>query len=547
MSSYHSSFTYLGKNSTNDFKWIISHFEADVGTSDTGLSTESIYTTSADGTYRNLYGTKYAGAEPIHITVIKQDGSDFSIDDNRKALKWLTGAKTDSWLDLYVGEEIKYRMRGHVQNVLQYKMDARIVGLTIIFESASPFAFSSVKSISKTVSSTGTTIKIQNDTDDIYNYTRMKTVYTNGSSKGSLVITNTTTGDETTVSNIAAKEIITLDTNDMATSDKKTRILGSDFNYVFPRLAPGENSLTVKGNGSIEFYYYYCIKIGDMAIDLNAVSDPICDESNNIVIDMLDWNRITNTPRTLAGYGIADAYNKSSVYNKTEIDNKVSDVVRQIGSIASLVSQWSDDLSADYYNKEDIDDKFYDFYNKIEIRGNYYNKTEIDSKVSNVVQQVNSIASLVAKCSVDLNNDYYNKTYIDDMFYTKPEIKDDYYNKAEINKTTDGIKVKVQNNASLISSVVSDLSKNYYTKANINDSYYNKTQIDDIISGLTFDSSGDIGSSVMWSQIINKPTMLSEYGVESEVQEMINKSIADAQISIDEAELDAMLNEVLWN
>lgn len=132
MSSYHSSFSYLEKNSANDFHWIISHFDADSGESETGLSTESIYTASPDGTSRNLYGTKYSGPEPVRITVIKQDGSDWTVNDNRTALKWLTGAKSDSWLDLYIEDEVKYRMLGHVQNVLQYKMDARIIGLSLI-------------------------------------------------------------------------------------------------------------------------------------------------------------------------------------------------------------------------------------------------------------------------------------------------------------------------------------------------------------------------------------------------------------------------------
>lgn len=595
MSSYHSSFIYLNQNS-RDYGWIISHFDADSGESETGLSTESIYTASYDGTSRNLYGTKYTGAEPIRITVIKQDGSDFSIKDNRRALKWLTGAKTDSWLDLYIGDEMKCRVRGHVQNVLQYKMDARIVGLTIVFESASPFAFSSPQVISQSVSGEKK-ITIANDTDDVYNYTPMKTTYTNGGNKENVVITNETTGDETKIYNVAANEVITLDTNQMITSDKDVRIFGTDFNFIFPRLAAGVNTLTVNGNGNIKFEYYYCIKIGDMAIDLNAVSDPICDEFDHIKIDMLDWNRISNTPRTLAGYGITDAYTMSSVYNKEEIDSQVSGLTHQVESIASLVSEWSNDLSTDYYNKTETDAKFYskteiednyydksdideqiedldfdiqsnaslissvatdltnNYYNKEHIQSNYYNKNairndiytkqEIDKKIDDIEGDIQSNASVISAVSSDLAKNYYDKTHIENKYHDKTAIRDIVYTKQEIDEKIDDITFEVQSNASLISSISSDLRSDYYNKSNIEDKYYSKKQVDDIIANLTYDPVTGTGLQVIWSQIVGKPTTLSEYGVKSEVQELIDKSIAEVQVAIDESELNAMLNEIL--
>ena len=330
MSSYHSSFSYLGKNSVSDFNWIIAHFDADNGESETGYATESIYTASSDGTTRNLYGTKYSGPEPVRITVIKPDGADWTIEDNRRALKWLTGAKSDSWLDLYIDNDPRYRMLGHVQNVLQYKMDARIVGLVIVFESASPFAFSSLQTLEYTILKEldeseeirKTTFTIDNPSDDNYTFVNMKTTYTNtDTSAGALVaITNKTINETTTIRNLAQNETVTLHNNQSITSDNTTRIFGNDFNFIFPRLAPGINEFEVIGAGSLKFEYSYFIKIGDMATELNAVSDSICDEFGNIQIDMLNWNRISNTPNTLQCYGITDAYPISSVYNKNEIN-----------------------------------------------------------------------------------------------------------------------------------------------------------------------------------------------------------------------------------
>ena len=64
----------------------------------------------------------------------------------------------------------------------------------------------------------------------------------------------------------------------------------------------------------------YCIKVGDCVSGLNASSDPICDESGKIILDTLPWARISDTPSTLSGYGIINAYTKS------EVDNKIANV-----------------------------------------------------------------------------------------------------------------------------------------------------------------------------------------------------------------------------
>lgn len=417
MSSYNSSFSYLGKNSATDFKWIISHFDADSGESETGLSTESIYTASADGTSRNLYGTKYSGPEPVRITVIKQGGGDWTIGDNRQALKWLTGAKSDSWLDLYIGDEVRYRMLGHVQNVLQYKMDARIVGLVIVFESASPFAFSSPQIVSKYINGEDT-FDVDNPSDDNYTFVKMKTSYAN--SKGtSVTIVNETTDEITQISNLVANEMVTLNSNQSIISDKPGRVFGNNFNFIFPRLAPGTNKFTVIGTGNITFEYSYFIKIGDMATDINAVSDRICDDFGNIQLDMLDWSRVSNTPNTLSGYGITDAYPASSVYNKNEINDKMGDLKDIVDSTASLISNISSDLANDYYDKADIDSMLENF-----TQADVYTKSEIDEKFANMdVPEI----------------DAYTKAEVDKKFDEIYASDQDTYTKAEIDEKLNNI------------------------------------------------------------------------------------------------------------
>ena len=339
MSSYHNSFTYLGKNSKDDFGWIICHFSdnADSGEIDTFLSTSAIYSDSYDGTRQRFYGTKYDTVAEIQITVIKQDGTDFGIVDNRNALRWLTGSRQATWMDFYIGEEAKYRLLGHVKSVSQYKMDAKIVGFVITFESVSPYGYSSLQTVSQSLTGVET-LNISCDSDDMYSYVQMNTTFTNTGSSGSLTITNNETGDVTKVTGLVANEVVSMSDNMVITSDKPSKTFGDTFNFVFPRLVAGNNSLTIEGKGNITFEYITPVKLGNIAIDINSVTDPICDDNGNIQVDTLDWNRITNTPTTLAGYGISDAYTKA------EVDNKIANVT--INNV---------------YTKDEVDEMFLSF------------------------------------------------------------------------------------------------------------------------------------------------------------------------------------------
>lgn len=319
MSSYHTSFTYLGKNSYDDFKLQIVHFESgDDGEVDSYLSQESVYADSYRGTKRTLYGTKYSDVAKLDITVMKPDGGEFGIEKTREIYKWLTGANQYSWMDLYVGDEVKYRMLCFAQNVRPYKIDSRIVGFIITMESNSPWCYSPLQTVSQTITGEETLI-INNLSDDMYSFTAMNTIFENENSED-LIIINNTLGEYTQVSNLAAKETITLSDNLMITSDNTTHIFGDYFNYVWPRLKSGENSFTITGKGKITFQYIYCIKVGDCVSGLNASSDPVCNESGEIILDQLPWNRISDTPSSIYGYGITDAYTKS------EVDQKIANV-----------------------------------------------------------------------------------------------------------------------------------------------------------------------------------------------------------------------------
>lgn len=330
MSSYHSSFTYLNKNSHDDYKWCIVHFDSgDSGETDSFLAVESVGTSMYDGTKTLLYGTKYSETAIMNISIMKQDGTDFTLAETRKALSWLTGAKQNSWLDLYIADEVKYRMLGHVQDVKPYKLDSRIVGLTIIFESASPYAYSSLQNVEVELNGE-TVVTLSNGSDDLYAYTHMNVEYKNVSGN-SLVIVNNTIGEETKVVDIAVNETITLSDNMMITSDNNNRVFGSSFNFVFPRLVAGDNEFTINGNGTIAFKYIYPIKVADAIGELNIITDPICDDDFNIILDTLPFSRISDLPNNF------QAYNIQNVYSKVEVDALVAGIEIDENELAAML------------------------------------------------------------------------------------------------------------------------------------------------------------------------------------------------------------------
>lgn len=349
MSVYHNSFNYLGKNSKNDMGLIVSHLDnSDSGEVETFMSMDPVYTDNYLGSRRIDYGAKYNSVAVFNITVIKQSGGDFSVQEIRDCLKWLTGAQSNSNLDLLVNDEVKYSFTGRFTNASHYKMDARTIGLILEFTSIAPFAYSAPQVIEQTITGSET-LQINCDTDDLYSYVYMKTTYTN-TDGDSVIIQNTTVGDSTEISKLATNEVVTLDNNMMITSDKTERVFGNDFNFTFPRLQAGLNELAITGTGAVKFEYIVPVKLGNVAIDINTSSDPICDDSGAITIEMLPWSRITETPTTLAGYKIQDAYTKS------EVDTKISNItVGNVYTKTEIDSMLENFVSDEVYTKEEVD------------------------------------------------------------------------------------------------------------------------------------------------------------------------------------------------
>ena len=375
MSSYHTSFSYNNKKSLEDYNLMIVAFEPDNGFTDSFLSMDNISDDYYDGTKRFDYGSKYNTSAEIKITVIKKGGGDMRLNEFRSYAKWLTGARVNSWLDMYVGDTIVYSFLGKFINLEQYKLDARTVGFRATFSSVSPWAYSapqdfgcsltqilfldngvlrkdpddsmSIDESGVLYNSTGAcfcinddgvvyieseevTAKINNASDDLYSYIYLDIEFKNQGCSH-LSINNQTLNEITEVENLQANDIIYLNSKQFITAysknqltgelENQNKVFGDDFNFVWPRLSPGINDFVINGNGNgtVKFTYRYPMKVGDCAMDI-SIDGGSGDCGDIAPYDTIKWENIIGTPTTIRGYGITDAY------TITEVDNKIDNI-----------------------------------------------------------------------------------------------------------------------------------------------------------------------------------------------------------------------------
>ena len=327
MASYHTKFKYKNKDSFEE-NLIIVAFEPDEGFKDSFLAMENISDDYYDGTKKFNYGSKYSSSAEVQITVIKQDGTDMTMQEFRNYAKWLTGARVDSWLDMYVGNTFVYSFLGKFTNFEHYKYDGRSLGIRLTFSSISPWAYSAPQPFNCTIGQSITIVddtilkskdsefgltddgilsvdksnqnmsfnimdngmlyvdttyykEIINETDDAYTYTYLDIDYVNETSS-EISIENKTLGEKTIIKGIDPHEIVSITSKQFIVSygldedDNRVRNteknFGDDFNFVWPRLAPGKNDFYIYGSGKgvAKFTYRYPMKIGDCAIDIDV-------------------------------------------------------------------------------------------------------------------------------------------------------------------------------------------------------------------------------------------------------------------------------------
>ena len=311
-------------HSSLDFDLYVScAFDSDEGETDTYLTREAVASESYRGEFKRIHNFKYTETFNPKFTFIKNDFSDFTLEETRKVLKWLTGSSNASFLSVYEDDSnvLDFEILGGFSDISLYKLgNGRTVGIVATFESAFPYALSPLKTITKDVSDpTDNVIKIDIDSDEpesvvyprvtiqqnsspviqinhamtdsdewlsgcVYHYDGIyywtdihgkHNLSTNNSEfeTTGVVITNTYIDDDKNTKQVATKiinnipdETVILDgANKVVLSNRSGgRIFGDDFiDWTWLPLFDGENTISVTGNCIVTLEYRTPVKCGE--------------------------------------------------------------------------------------------------------------------------------------------------------------------------------------------------------------------------------------------------------------------------------------------
>lgn len=232
---YHPKISFHGQTNY-DLELIVSTFNPDNGEVDSYLDMEPVYTDSYDGTIRTDYGAKYKSVATPSITFIEVNGSDINPYKVRNVLRWLTGSRKNSWMDVCDKDgEIVCSYLGRFTDVKLQKEDARVIGIVAYFTSVSPWAYSKVQSPVSVNLNGETEFAIDNLSDDLYSYVYPKISFKNGKNQNKFSITNSTIVEGNAVEHF------------IGNGEKKEYKLD---NYFY-----NDSSVTIDGNKTTQYKY----------------------------------------------------------------------------------------------------------------------------------------------------------------------------------------------------------------------------------------------------------------------------------------------------
>lgn len=118
------------------------------------LSRKAVTTETYNGAFRRSYGMKYDEVFAPQFTLMKRDFEDFTFEEQRAVLAWLTSKHTASYMDVYMTDNDvatdspTYCLLGGVAEIETYKLgNNRTVGVVFTFESLYPYALSPLQVI----------------------------------------------------------------------------------------------------------------------------------------------------------------------------------------------------------------------------------------------------------------------------------------------------------------------------------------------------------------------------------------------------------------
>ena len=144
--------------------------DSDNGETSTYLNREAVVSESYDGRYKRISNFKYTETFAPKFSFFKKDLGDFTMDEVRIVLKWLTSNDKTALLETYYDDSnvVGWASIGGWVEIQTYKIaNNRTIAITAVWDSISPFALSDLYTVTKTISSaTDNKIIININTDD---------------------------------------------------------------------------------------------------------------------------------------------------------------------------------------------------------------------------------------------------------------------------------------------------------------------------------------------------------------------------------------------
>ena len=146
-------------------------FDSDNGAMSSYLNRSAVASESYDGRYKNTTRYKYDELFSPQFTIVKKDFSDFTQEEVRKVLKYLTSTDKPALLEVYydgASNVVDWACIGGWISIEIYKLaNNRTVGIIAQFEAITPYAMSRLyKTEPKTITAADNKITINIDTDD---------------------------------------------------------------------------------------------------------------------------------------------------------------------------------------------------------------------------------------------------------------------------------------------------------------------------------------------------------------------------------------------
>ena len=163
-------FNYAGYSSEDFDLCCQLSFDDNSGEVSTFLSREAVASETYRGEIQKVSSYKYTDVLAPTITLTDKDFGEFDLDRQRKIMRWLTSKNVPSFITIYHDDSnvVSYEILGAFTEISTYKNGSgRVIGFTAVAKSISPFAYSALQTITKTITgTTNNTFNIEIDSDE---------------------------------------------------------------------------------------------------------------------------------------------------------------------------------------------------------------------------------------------------------------------------------------------------------------------------------------------------------------------------------------------